>query len=87
MMQDESAEFVLIDGDLVSVHPQHTDQQHQQLDWNQQRELLRQQNYRSGRMRKGVKGLKKWIHKKKLGRRGSSCQQPQDSKTRRLVVV
>jgi hypothetical protein len=68
MHDDDTSEFVLIDGDLVSVHCS-TDQQ--QLEWNQQREL-RQQNCRSGRMRKGVRGLKKWIHKKKkkMGRKG-----------------
>ena len=65
MHDDDTSEFVLIDGDLVSV-PCSTDQQ--QLEWNQQREL-RQQNRGSGRMRKSVKGLKKWMKKKKLGRK------------------
>ena len=65
---DESAEFVLIDGDLVSIPPPPPNSREQE-EIDLQHELQRSQ-CKAHKMRKNVKGLRKWIKKKKMiGRR------------------
>ena len=79
---DESAEFVLIDGDLVALPapPPNAIEQEEMEFWRQHE--LRKCETR-GRMRMGVKGIKKWIKKKKLmGRR--LLRQQQDHLTQQF---
>jgi S1-C subfamily serine protease len=65
---DDDGEFVLIDGDLVALPSSATDTAEQgEMDFWERRQQREQ--CRGGRMRRGVKGLKKWIKKNKIGRR------------------
>ena len=66
---DESAEFVLIDGDLVALPaPAPNAIEQEEMEFWRQHELRKCET--RGRMKKGVKGIfsssKKWIKKKKL---------------------
>ena len=70
----DDSEFVLVDGDLVAIPaPPPND-----IEMDFQQEMQRA-NCRASRMRRGVKGLKKWIKKKKMIGRRSLKQQMQES--------
>lgn len=71
MMDDQTADFVLIDGDLVALPPAYPPNEEERLgleEYQRDQDFILAKSCQPKPVRRGVRGLRKWIKRKVVGK-------------------